>query len=198
MLPTDAAIFSILRNKNQTIFDSLNTLHNLSIWFIDAGLSTTTGPDVCIRWRSSRALPIDRSVSCDAASNAASRRSILLHNNIDRLGAALDAASQLALLSMGRALELRHKVQTSGPVAVLRPASNFQHSSTRHKENIVMPKQGLKPEMDEGDENCTLLGYYAASSGNFLLTFRDNLSVPSSEAKRGPIGCPETSERNYS
>jgi len=24
-------------------------------------------------------------------------------------------------------------------------------------------------------ENCALLGYYAASSGNFLLTFRDNI-----------------------
>jgi len=27
-------------------------------------------------------------------------------------------------------------------------------------------------------EICTLLGYYAASSGNFLPTVRDNLSVP--------------------
>jgi hypothetical protein len=26
-------------------------------------------------------------------------------------------------------------------------------------------------------ENCTLLGYYAASSGNLLPTFRDNLLV---------------------
>jgi len=32
----------------------------------------------------------------------------------------------------------------------------------------------------EVDENCALLGYYAASSGNCLPTFRDNLSVPSS------------------
>ena len=32
----------------------------------------------------------------------------------------------------------------------------------------------------EVDENCTLLGYYAASSGNSLLMSRDNLSVPSS------------------
>ena len=32
-------------------------------------------------------------------------------------------------------------------------------------------------------ENCALLGYYTASSGNFLLTFRDNLSVPSSGFK---------------
>jgi hypothetical protein len=47
-------------------------------------------------------------------------------------------------------------------------------------------------------ENCTLLGYYAASSGNFLRTFRDNLSVPSSgfTLRMGPVGCPETSVIN--
>jgi hypothetical protein len=28
-------------------------------------------------------------------------------------------------------------------------------------------------------KNCAVLGYYSASSGNFLPTFRDNLSVPS-------------------
>jgi hypothetical protein len=58
------------------------------------------------------------------------------------------------------------------------------------------------------DENCDLLGYYAAYSGNFLSTFRGNLTVPSSgvENPRGlkfgpfkiePIGCPETSVINY-
>jgi hypothetical protein len=31
----------------------------------------------------------------------------------------------------------------------------------------------------EVDENCAPLGYYAASSGNSVTTFRDNLSVPS-------------------
>ena len=31
--------------------------------------------------------------------------------------------------------------------------------------------------------NCDLLGHYAASSGNFLPTFRDNALVPSSRAK---------------
>jgi hypothetical protein len=30
------------------------------------------------------------------------------------------------------------------------------------------------------DEICALMGYYAASCGNCLPTFRDNLSVPSS------------------
>ena len=35
----------------------------------------------------------------------------------------------------------------------------------------------------EADENCALLGYYPVSSGNFLPTFRDNLSVPFSQFK---------------
>ena len=49
------------------------------------------------------------------------------------------------------------------------------------------------------EENCALPGHYAASSGgNFLPTFRESLSVPSSGAKMkiGPIGCSETSVRN--
>jgi hypothetical protein len=32
-------------------------------------------------------------------------------------------------------------------------------------------------------EICTLLGYYAASNGNPLPTFRDNVSIPSSRVK---------------
>jgi hypothetical protein len=55
----------------------------------------------------------------------------------------------------------------------------------------------------------TLLGCYAASSGNLLPTFRDNVSVPSSNStmkqlywtswrlKTGPIRCPETSAKDY-
>ena len=31
----------------------------------------------------------------------------------------------------------------------------------------------------EVDENCALLGYYAAIGGNSLPTFRDSLSIPS-------------------
>jgi hypothetical protein len=52
----------------------------------------------------------------------------------------------------------------------------------------------------EIDENCLILSYYAASSGRFLLTFRDNLPVPSSRVKPfkiEPIVCPEMSVRNY-
>ena len=37
------------------------------------------------------------------------------------------------------------------------------------------------------------MGYCAASSGNFLATFRDSLSVLFSAVKKGPIGCPEAS-----
>ena len=36
-------------------------------------------------------------------------------------------------------------------------------------------------------ENCALMGYYAANSGNFLPTFWDNLSVPSSRFKNPKI-----------
>jgi hypothetical protein len=32
------------------------------------------------------------------------------------------------------------------------------------------------------DENCILLGYYTASSGNFLPAFQDDLLVPSSRS----------------
>jgi hypothetical protein len=49
-------------------------------------------------------------------------------------------------------------------------------------------------------ENCALLGYYSASSGNFFPMFRDNLSVLSSEFKNpndGKICCSETSIWNY-
>jgi len=35
----------------------------------------------------------------------------------------------------------------------------------------------------EVDENCAILGFYAASSGNLLPKFRDNLSILSSWVK---------------
>jgi len=38
------------------------------------------------------------------------------------------------------------------------------------------------------DENCALLGYYAVRSGNFLLTFWNNLPVLSSVMWCQPIG----------
>jgi hypothetical protein len=35
-------------------------------------------------------------------------------------------------------------------------------------------------------DNCALLGYYAASNGNFSPTFQDNLTVQSSRVKNNP------------
>ena len=53
---------------------------------------------------------------------------------------------------------------------------------------------GLRREVAE---NSALLVYYAASSVNFLPTFRDNISVQDWTPRMGPIGCPKTSVRNY-
>ena len=60
-------------------------------------------------------------------------------------------------------------------------------------EKFVLLYQNTRCQMEENNfqsviadfrgevaENCLFLGYYAASSGNFVPTFRDNLSVPSS------------------
>jgi hypothetical protein len=38
-------------------------------------------------------------------------------------------------------------------------------------------------------ENCAVLGYYAASRGNPLQTFRDNVLVPSSTVKKSKKKC---------
>jgi hypothetical protein len=46
--------------------------------------------------------------------------------------------------------------------------------------STVMLISGFRREVEV---NHALLGYYAASSGNFLPTFRDNISVPSSGVK---------------
>ena len=41
------------------------------------------------------------------------------------------------------------------------------------------------------NDKCAPLGYYTASSGNFVATFRDNLSVPSSGLKNPTAVCKE-------
>jgi hypothetical protein len=45
------------------------------------------------------------------------------------------------------------------------------------------------------EKNCSLLCYYATSSGNFLPTFRVN--VFKYVSRLGPIGCTEMSVRNH-
>jgi hypothetical protein len=47
----------------------------------------------------------------------------------------------------------------------------------------ISPTSMISGFHHEADENCTLLGYYTMSNGNFLLMFQDNLSVPSSTVK---------------
>jgi hypothetical protein len=50
----------------------------------------------------------------------------------------------------------------------------------------------------EVNENCALLGYYAASSGNFFNDVSGHESfLDSWLLNMGPIGCPEKSARNY-
>ena len=45
--------------------------------------------------------------------------------------------------------------------------------------------------------NWALLGYYVTSCCNYFLMIQDNFSVPFPNLRKGPIGCPETSVRNY-
>jgi hypothetical protein len=52
------------------------------------------------------------------------------------------------------------------------------HKYKTNKPTILI--SGFRPDVDE---ICALLGYYAASCGNCLPTFRDNVSVPSSRFK---------------
>jgi len=57
-----------------------------------------------------------------------------------------------------------------------------------YSSNFQKPVKKVQVYMISGSrhevyENCALLGYYAVSSGNFLLMFRDNLSVPTSGVK---------------
>jgi hypothetical protein len=71
-----------------------------------------------------------------------------------------------------------------------------RHVSSRDV-RIVCPR--LKSNITE--RNCARLGCYAASSGNSVPTFRDNLSVPSYRVKNQnawvSTGSPKTSLRNY-
>lgn len=60
----------------------------------------------------------------------------------------------------------------------------------------------LEQHNQQRNKNCALLGHCAASSGNSLPMFRDNIPVPIHESIIGllthePIGCPESSVKNY-
>jgi hypothetical protein len=68
----------------------------------------------------------------------------------------------------------------------------MKHANRR--QNLLCVISGFRHKVDE---KCALGGYYTSNSGNFLLTFRDNLLAPSSGVKMGPIGCPRTLVINY-
>ena len=59
------------------------------------------------------------------------------------------------------------------------------HGVSHHRNVPVNVRAGcvISDFRRQVDANCALLGFYAASSGNSLPTFRDNLSVPSSKVK---------------
>jgi len=50
------------------------------------------------------------------------------------------------------------------------------------KERVYLEDEVVDERIILKRENCARLGYYAASNGTLLPTFRDNLSVPSSRA----------------
>jgi hypothetical protein len=69
------------------------------------------------------------------------------------------------------------------------PLNMFSLNST-FKSKFVYEIRGSKTEVTlisgfgrDVDEICPLLGYYEASCGNCLPTFRDNVSIPSSRVK---------------
>jgi hypothetical protein len=84
---------------------------------------------------------------------------------------------------------------------------NATFQITKHTRNYLQEFYGrheckISGFLCDVDEICALLGYYAASSGNPLPTFRNNVSVPSSRVKNSslrirPIRCPETSVKYY-
>jgi hypothetical protein len=73
--------------------------------------------------------------------------------------------------------------------------SSLQPYVSSVSESCIIPSviSGFHSEVDE---NSVLLGCYATSSGSFLQTFRDNITVPSSRFKNLKY-CTETSVRNY-
>jgi len=77
------------------------------------------------------------------------------------------------------------------------PLCVYQSAFVVHQEYITCNSQALQCTTPgfrrEVNENCSLLGYYSASSGNYLPIFL----LDSWTSKMGPLSCPETSVRNY-
>ena len=122
------------------------------------------------------------------------------------------AYNNLAILVFYRRLQLIQNFLTNGLFPLPRSPSNFEFCKIKSGRGaacwcqtfskISSNKNNKRRNLSKG-ENCALLNYYTASSGNPLPTFRDNLSVSSSRVKKSSslkvrqITCPETSVRNY-
>ena len=68
---------------------------------------------------------------------------------------------------------------TSGTVLMPYVPCNVMFRFIKRECTLYVQTVGVLVRMTP-DENCCVLGYYAASSGDFLPMFRDNLLVPSS------------------
>jgi len=64
------------------------------------------------------------------------------------------------------------------PVVMQRSVNALNYRTDRHSLFCV-----ISVFRHEVDDHCALLGYYAASGGDFSPTFRDNISIPSSRVK---------------
>ena len=85
----------------------------------------------------------------------------------------------------------------------LRAVWHVSYSKTNNLHTSLIQRQPTSDFRHEVAENCAHLDYYAANSGNFFPTFRNNyLSRPRCSRILeppwiGPTGCLETSGRNY-
>ena len=106
----------------------------------------------------------------------------------------------IIIISVSQPIRLGLCLSESHYISLFLSRGNQKKSSSSHCVSFNCEILGFRRE---AAKNCALLGYYAASSGNFLLTFRDNLSISSLRFKNTrilnmkSIDCPETSVRNY-
>jgi len=90
----------------------------------------------------------------------------------------------ILILSTHLRLGLPSGLVPSGfPIKTLYTPLSSTISATCPMKEGILSKRKFSSQLDsrfrpEVGENCTLLVYYAANSGNFLPTFWDNLSVP--------------------
>ena len=97
-----------------------------------------------------------------------------------------------------------HPVHVGLPVSL---SCLFQQHTLTHQMCSVLGAPNRGPAVErlhvrfisdfrrEVHENCALLGHYASSNGNFLPTFRDNLSVPLSSVENQSLAIEDGADR---